>query len=259
MAMLRIMVMGAGAAGAAAVAFSAQPFGGEDTETVAGDEASYEICLKSDLVFFEGVEAQCFSRDQLRALHDAPVADLDGDPVTMTMAHPSDISIAPGECRTCRDYREMTFDGWFAPTARDMRREGYFVRACGVLRALTDAAPAQTSFFTDGSLSDAEAAALAGGFDFGEARVVEALTVEKGQAHQWRMTIDSLTLTLQELANADFDNDGVEEILAFTSGAPEGGSAVFYDVGLIEKDKNGATPVFTPFVFGPDEAAGAAG
>lgn len=261
MVAIRTMVMGAGAAGAAMVAAVTQPFGaGEDKRSDAADPSNHAvICLKSDLVFFEDVETQCLSRDALRALADAPVADLSGQSVVMTMTHPTDLSIEPTECVTCRDYREMQFDGWFAMTARDMRREAYFRRACGVLAALADARPAEQSYFVDGSPAAEGVATLAEVIRFGELGPAEVLTVEREESHQWRIGADTLTVVLQELANADFDNDGIEEILAFTAGTPEGGSAAFYEVGLIERDGADAALRFTPLTFGRDEAAGAAG
>ncbi|MEO1136590.1 MAG: hypothetical protein AAFW68_08280 [Pseudomonadota bacterium] len=261
MVAIRTMVVGAGAAGAAMVAAVTQPFGvGEDKDLSTSDPSDeVVVCLKSDLVFFEGVDAQCFSRDALRALANAPVADLSGQPVAMTMTHPTDMTVESAESVTCRDYRKMQFDGWFAMTARDMRREAYFLRACGVLAALADARPAERSYFIDGSPSVEGVATLAEVIRFGELNPAEDLTVEKQEGYQWRIGADSLTVVLQELANADFDNDGVEEILAFTFGAPEGGTAVFYDVGLIERDAAGGDLKFTPLSFGRDEAAGAAG
>lgn len=261
MAAIRMMVMGAGAAGAAAVAVFTQPFspGDDDQIEAVNAFAAGEICLKSDLIFFKGVKASCYSRDGLSSLADAPVADINGDPVSMTMTHPTDFSIDPVVSRTCREYREMQFDGWYAPTSRDMRREAYFIRACGVLAALDDASPPKRSFFAEGGLTAEDVASLAAAFRFGESEMADALTVEKGEAHKWFISADSLSLTLQELANADFDNDGVEEILAFTTGAPEGGTAVFYDVGLIERDTEEAALTFTPLPFGRGEPSGAAG
>lgn len=255
MQLMKTLVVSAGAAGAAGLAIVAVPGGDADKHTdrrIAG----MELCLKSDLPFFEGVSAKCFSREELLALRDRPLVDMALQPVSVSMSHPSDMSVAPEECRTCRDYGEMSFDGWYALTSRDMRREGYFIRACGLLNALTDAQPAAQSYFADGSPEAEEVAVLARTIRFGEAAVGEDLTVEKTSGALWRISSGAMTIQLHELANADFDNDGVEEIMAFTGGAAAGGTAVFYDAGLLEKDSEGAALTFTPLSYGPEKASG---
>ncbi|WP_375202441.1 hypothetical protein [Hyphococcus sp.] len=256
MQMIKTLIMGAGAVGAAGVAYIAVP-GGDSEHSMTTAPAGYEVCLKSDLGLFEAVSAKCFSRKELLTLRDRQVVDIEGKPVSVSMSHPTDMSVSAQECRTCRDYGEMSFDGWYALSSRDMRREAYFVRACGTLAALSNARPAERSFFKEGSPEAEEVAALAGAMKFGEMGSGDDVHVEKAQGAVWRISSGAMTWRIHEIANADFDNDGVEEIMAFTSGALQGGTASFYEVGLIEKDTAGAALSFTPISYGRDKAAGA--
>ncbi len=256
MQMMKPLIIGAAAAGAAGVAVLTVPGGDKETAAVERAAAS-EICLKSDLALFEGVSARCFSPEELSALRDKQVVDIDGEPVALSLTHPTDMSVDAKESRTCADYSELSFDGWYALTSRDMRREAYFIRACGALAALADAQPAKETFFTKGSPDEEEVKTLAAAAQFGEISLGEdGLSVEKNGA-VWRISSEAMSLEIHEIANADFDNDGVEEILAFTAGAPQGGTASFYESGLIEKDAAGAALSFTPVSYGREKAAGA--
>ncbi|WP_375206593.1 hypothetical protein [Hyphococcus sp.] len=257
MQMVKTLVMGAAAAGAAGVAVMTVP--DRDGADANGAQArAGEVCLKTDLSLFKDVSAKCFSRDDLLALRDRPVVDRQGGVVELSMSHPTDMSVPPETSRTCSDYREMSFDGWYALSSRDMRREAYFIRACGVLAALLEAQPARSSHFADGSPTAEAVAKLAGSMSFGEANADAAnLAVEKASSAVWRISSDAMKIEIHEIANADFDNDGIEEILAFTAGAPEGGTAAFYEAGLIEKDTAGAALSFTPLSYGRNKAAGA--
>lgn len=256
MQMMKSLVMGAGAIGAAGVALVAVPDqDAEKSPTVSSP--SSEICLKGDLDLFEGVSAKCFSRDELLALRDRLVVDIEGRPVAVSMSHPTDMSVPAADCRTCRDYSEMSFDGWYALSSREMRREAYFVRACGILAALANAQPASSTYFSNGSPEAEEVALFAGTMKLGEAGPSEDIHVEKAPGAIWHISSGDMNWRIHEIANADFDNDGVEEIMIFTAGAPEGGTAAFYNAGLLEKDAAGAALAFTPLSYGRDKAAGA--
>jgi hypothetical protein len=260
MVALRPIIMGVGAAGAAATAIFTQPFRDADETQSNGDRGAYEVCLKTQMPLFEKASAKCYGHEALLALMDERILDLQGNPVTATMTHPSDMSVPSRNLNTCRDYRELSFDGWYAATTREMRREGYFVRACGALSAMFDAQAAGREYFTNGSPESEEVASLKGVLRIGEtAADIDAVVVEQPGAFQWRIAADSQFVEIQELANADFDNDGIGEILVFLAGGTNGGSALFYDVGLIQKDAAEAPLEFSPLSLERDDAAGAAG
>ncbi|WP_425407950.1 hypothetical protein [Hyphococcus sp.] len=259
MVAIRPIIMGAGAVGAAATAFVAQQQIGGDGAPEAGAGNGYEICLKTEMPLFSGAGKGCYGGRELSALLDNPVLDLQGEAVQMSMTHPTDTSVAPQTCRTCRDYREMNFDGWFAPNSREMRREGYFVRACGALAAMMNAQAPSRSFFSDGSPTAEEVAGLKGVLRIGEVKdEADRVVVSQPGDYQWRVAADSRFVEMQELANADFDNDGMEEVLVFLAGGTEGGTALFYDVGLMQKDAADADLTYAPLSFDQRNAGGAA-
>jgi hypothetical protein len=260
MANIKMLIAGAGAAAVAGAAIVTQTLRDDGVSEGARDAAGYEVCLKSNLAFFEGVSAKCYAQADLYALRTKQVVDGQGAPASLTMTHPSDASVAPAEIRTCAEYNEMTSGGWYAATSLEIRREGFFIRACGALAALAEAQPADRSFFNEGSPDEKGVAAISASMRFGESAIgAEAVRVEKSGSYEWRITAGAMTITLQEFANADFDNDGIEEILAFAAGAPSGGSAAYYETGLIEKDAGTAAVAFTPLTLGRRAASGAGG
>lgn len=260
MAAVRPIILVAGAAGAVAAAVFTQPLRDREEKPALSEKAGYEVCLKTEMPLFKNASAQCYVAEDLLALLDRPVLDLQGKEVTLTLTHPSDATIAPQQTRSCRSYRELAFDGWFAESTSEMRREGYFVRACGALDALLDAQKPERDFFQDGSPTSEELAGLHGVLRIGEAQEdADRVVVAQPGDFQWRIAADKQFVEMQELANADFDNDGVAEILIFLAGGTEGGTALFYDIGLMQKDAADAPLTYAPLSFGRREAGGASG
>ncbi|PQA89452.1 hypothetical protein [Hyphococcus luteus] len=254
MSPLKMSLIGAGAAAAAGVVVMTQTLPDKDGAELTGAPAR-ELCLKGDFAFFADIPAGCYSYEQIRNMANAPLVDRRGAKVTVNMTHPTDMSAAPVEVGNCRDYRKARFGGWYAPTSRDMRREAYFIRACGTLAMLSEAQEAKHAYFDNGSPRSGEIADLAAKMTFGEMSPTPGdVRVKKEQGHVWRISAGDISIAIHEIANADFDNDGVEEILAFMAGAPQGGTAAFYEAGLLEKDAPEAALAFTPFAFTGDEA-----
>lgn len=206
-------------------------------------ESDASICLKSDIALWEGVESGCLSPSQIAALWDKPVM-MRGEPAAVELTHPSDHSVKPVECRTCRQYAERQWDGWFAMTSRDMRREAAFVYACGALSLIEQAAPARESYFEDGSpgLEDMQALAPILLLRLTNSAAFETVDVDVeriGDA-EWRLAATDNIGSAREIANADFTGDGVEDVLIFLYGAPVGGSAVLSSVAILEKPSEAA-------------------
>ena len=233
------------------------------TEEIAG--GGYELCLKSGAPFFEGATARCYNRAALMALAEAPITDGSGAPVSVALSHPTDMTAETVISRNCGVYVDLKREGWYALTSSDQRREAYFIRACGALALMLEARPAEIVHFTDGSPSMADMAGFLGGAPFGleppvsevEGDPIEltlgaapenseagedkeesgAPSLSLGDAPgEWRAVRGDQVVVMQELALADFDGDGVGEILVFSRAGPRDGTAVFYAVGLLEKD-----------------------
>ncbi len=258
MSPLKMSVIGAGAAAAAGVTVVTQTLPNKETERLSHASA-WEVCLKSDLSFFADIPAECYSHEQVRNMANAPLVDRQGARVSVSMTHPTDMSADPVEVGTCRDYRKASSDGWYALTSREMRREAYFIRACGTLAMLSEAQQAEHAYFDNGSPRSEEVAALASTMTFGERAPSGAVRADRSEDYVWRVSGGDFSVAIHEIANADFDNDGVEEILAFTAGAPEGGTAAFYETGLLEKDAANAALAFTPLSFKGNEPGRAGG
>ena len=256
---LKYIAVGAGALGLAGTAAFFGVSGVEEKAPASVDaDAGFEVCLKNDIPFFEGVGAGCYSRAELEALRTAPLVNGRDDAVSVAMTHPTDFSAAPQECAVCADFRQMQAKGWYALSSRDMRREAFFVRACGVLDMLLEARKAEKSYFTDGSPRAEDMAALPGDRLLRLAGDAAAsTTVEETSRYNWRFSVSDQTTLLQEIANADFDGDGVEEILVFLHAGPQTGTARVSSIALLEKDSADAPLSLAPQRF--MKAAGSAG
>lgn len=236
------------------------------TEEAVGD--GYELCLKSGAPFFEGASARCYNRAALMALAEAPITDSSGAPVSVALSHPTDMTAENVIGRNCGVYVDLKREGWYALTSSDQRREAYFIRACGALALMLEARPAEIVHFTDGSPSMADMSGFLGGAPFGLEPPVSPVSEVEGDPieltlgeapeksdagegeespgapslslgdapGEWRAVRGDQLVVMQELALADFDGDGVGEILVFSRAGPTDGTAVFYAIGLLEKD-----------------------
>lgn len=248
----QMMIGGLAAAAAGTAAVMNMPGdGGPDETTIQNNLAAdnYEICLKRPLPLFEGVESQCYDRRAFRNLYNARVVDASAEAVGVSMSHPNDYSAPDAVASTCGEYREMQFDGWYAASAREMRREAFMMRACAVLAVLADAAPATSAYFSDGSPTADELAAFieAGGAAMGEAPEASAIIrVVSEEQYFWRVETETVDITIEELANADFDADGIEEILVFVTTAAQDGTMSVPTSALLNKDGRGAALTLAP-------------
>ena len=183
--------------------------------------------LVERLQFADGTAVKSIAKDDIDALRDRPMRlglnnHLDG--VTLTNEKDEDIHV-----RTCREYDSARKRGYYAQTNFDAKMSIWFKHHCGLLNALERAAVPKQRYISDSKVgithldlmpfsvfpyaSDAE---IASGATFqkkienGELKVVEkkqnALTTEEG--------IDT-GQSLREVVRADFNDDGIEDILLF--------------------------------------------
>lgn len=258
---IRTIVIAAGAVGAVGTAtyvgVNAPSSQSDQLKSAAAD--NFELCLRSDLRLFESAPSGCLRRADIAALRDAPLADNNARSLSVTLSHPNDSTMAPAEVRNCRDYQEKRWDGWYASSGRDMRRDAYFVRACGLLEMLMRAGPAAYSYIAEAGLTAADYEAL--GADKllrlgADPAVSETDGVDAAAAPQpettgarWRLTVNGQVSQVQELALADFDGDEIAEMLVFLTNAPVGGSASLSAVALVEKDADTASAHLTVLNF----------
>ncbi len=205
----------------------------------AGEITAYTICLKNDLPLFEGESKGCYGPADIARLKDLPVLDNSGAPVSYKLAHPTDHSDDLRTCTTCREYNEWSWDGWYAPTSREMRREAYFRRACGVIDVIASTREPEVSYFGDDGLNATELAAISPAgllaFSSGVNPLASQYDVSSAGLGVWTLTQDGQIVVLSEIAYADFDGDRIEDILVFISAGPDDSALRVVDFGLLRR------------------------
>ena len=258
------IVAGIAAAGAAGATFIASNFKSDAPEEVLFvSRHGVEICLSTDLQFFEGASAGCYAPEELQKWANAQVLDNNFAPVAMNFSHPTDIDRDPELVNTCNDFRRLNRRGWYAASSREMRREAYFTRACRALIYLSEANTAIATHFDGGRLSSGDIASVASKADFrfiesplkivsmpnaGEdvsgalVKPIKASLTEQSYegvsrvgSGKWGIDQENSKVQLQEMAHADFNGDGVGDVLVFVAIQAEGGTANVGHIGFLEK------------------------
>ena len=203
------------------------------------DESDTRICLRAEIGIAEAQSGSCYTRRDFSAMESSPVRDADGAPVKVSLAHPTDYERDASVAATCAEYRGLTEAGWYALASSEMRREAYFQRACGVLSMLERARAPDLSYFVDGRMHDEDARSLARGAPFGfagdeNAPAAPAVATSGGDG-AWRLDGGDQKAMMQEIAHADFNADGLGDMLVFVSLSVEGGTQTASEVGLVVK------------------------
>lgn len=217
--------------GAAPLRASTSPARAEDSDPM--------ICLRADIGVAEARNGGCYARRDFAAMASSPVRDTEGTPVKVSLAHPTDYERDASVAATCAEYRGLTEAGWYALATSEMKREAFFQRACGVLSMLERARAPDLSHFVNGRMGDADARslALAAPFGFGgdeNAPAVPATMAPRGEG-AWGLEGGDQKAVVQEIAHADFNADGLGDMLVFVSLSVEGGTATAAEVGLVVK------------------------
>ena len=121
-----------------------------------------------------------------------------------------------------------------------MRREAWFERACGVLSMLERARTPDATHFAGDRLTAADMTSLAKEtpFRLGDddaAATATPSTVSGGADGVWTLSAGGQSAVVQEIAHADFNADGLGDVLVFVSLSVEGGTATAAEVGVVEK------------------------
>lgn len=203
------------------------------------DGTNDKICVRADIGFAETKKGGCYFRRDFAAMERSQVLDAQGAPVRVSLAHPTDYEREPTQVSTCAEYNGLVESGWYALAESEMRREAYFKRACGVLSMLERARTPDLSHFANEAMTDADMQSLAKGPPFrigGDPGVPDvAATVGRSAEGGWTLSANGQKATMQEIAHADFNADGLGDMLVFVSISVEHGSATAAEVGLVEK------------------------
>jgi hypothetical protein len=203
------------------------------------EDPNARICLRADIGVAEAKSGGCYTRREFAAMASSQVRDAEGAPVKVSLSHPTDYERDASIALTCAEYRGLTEAGWYALSTSEMKREAFFHRACGVLSMLERARTPDVSYFNDGRMQDADAASLSKNSPFGfggdENAPAVAANVARGENGVWKLDGADQKAVMQEIAHADFNADGLGDMLVFVSLSVEGGTATAAEVGLVVK------------------------
>ncbi len=208
-----------------------------------------KICLLSEAPFFQGLKAGCYSNKEIADLYDRDLVNERGASVTVQMTSPPEAPQAFDNCRTCSDYNRMRRLGWFALTGRDQRREEFFGRACAMLDFLNKAADSQETYFAQSRLVSQDIEKIptksliqfsawpnAESGDFSPEEQINRTNSEAPDENgNWVVKLDEQWLIIQPLAHADFDGDGIGDMLVFMRTQLDDASAFASSVGYLSK------------------------
>lgn len=151
---------------------------------------------------------------------------------------------------SCRQWRKAQKEEAYAATTYDMSMEGSLIHTCGLLLEFQRAKRSVKSFvanpkvtLADFNLLPAEILAFMPD-DENEREHLRRQTVSEAVAKQDIQEANNKTLSLSyggfrqfflEAARADFDGDGVEDILVFTGGRAEGGTMGYADYFILTR------------------------
>lgn len=189
-------------------------------------EITFEL-VKS-IKFADGTEVKSITKADIETLRDLPI-DMGGnktDGVTLTKRGNDKIHV-----RTCREYDAALEGGYYPSSTYDISMASWFKYPCGLLNLLETAAIPQRSFLPtskegvfDLKLIPLSLFPVVTDFEQAYGYNIENLTyqdqVEKGllkvtdKGQNWfSCEDDGLRQHLTEVARADFNDDGIEDIL----------------------------------------------
>lgn len=215
---------------------------------VRGTTAERGICLSRPLHFADGDVKGCVSAAQAGRLRERKLAlgeNRDTNGVTLT--HPGNMA-EQRQVATCSEYDEATAQGWYALTTYDLSMESFFRRDCALIDALSKAAPAKRSFIKEPRVGlndmDIVSASVLQGFvpigtpdaTLGTLMRAGAFTVDERGPLVLKLSSNNFTATLEELARADFNGDGLEDILVLSAIHAQGGTLRDYETKLLTRE-----------------------
>ncbi len=190
--------------------------------------------LVRSIVFADGTEVKSITKADIEALRDRPI-DMGGnktDGVTLTRSrktksrHEKKIHV-----RTCREYDAAIEDGYYPSSTYDISMASWFKYPCGTLNLLEKATIPQQSFLptSDKAVFDLELLPLSlfpvlTDFEQTYGYNIENVTYQD-RANQGLLKVtdkgdnrliceaDELRQHLTEVARADFNSDGIEDLL----------------------------------------------
>lgn len=222
----------------------------EDIENALSDSTPFR--LSTELAFADGSSQQQILADQIEALLDKPI-QLGGPASAIDGVEFVSDSGSVFTVRTCREYRAALSAGYYAGTTFAMKMEGFLSSVDGVLRAVSTASFASVSYVSnppvgladlellppdllpvfgpkeDHPQQDLKAQSLGDLLD--RDRIVLKKVSTRTLCFEW----SGAGAFIRELLRADFDQDGVEELLVSYHLYAIGGTLGISHLGVLKR------------------------
>lgn len=187
---------------------------------------------------FHLLESMTFAdKDEIRSIARSDIASLRDRPLRLGQNdHIDGVTLTHGDgqqrhVRTCREYEAALEEGYFAYSTFDMKMATWFEHQCGLLRSLETAAEPAASYLSDPRVGITDLALLPFSmfprFEDAERQSEPEATyqdkVDDGSLVVRKVKHNLLRIEQEEgmgqqfieVARADFDGDGIEDILLF--------------------------------------------
>ncbi len=233
---------------AALVAILASPVAAHALPAARGKELTFKIA--TPLKFKGRVISGILRQSDIPQLLDLAVRNGDTDLAEdygVQMTGPNNAKVM---VYTCWQWKSAQTEGAYSATTYDMAMESFFIRTCGLLFELQKAKLPIRSFvanprvtLADLNLLPAEILAsipLGGATDRARrgktiAQVVPPQDVIEADADRLTLSYGGFRQSFWVSARADFNGDGMEDILVFTGGRADGGTMSYSDYFILTR------------------------
>jgi hypothetical protein len=233
---------------AAIVAMLAGPMAAHTPPAARGQELTFKIATPLE---FKGRVVSGFLRQSdIPQLLDLPVRNGDTDLAEgygVQMTRPNNTKFM---VYTCLEWRNAQAEGSYSATTYDMAMESFFNHTCGLLFELQKAKLPAESFIANPRVTLADLdllpAEMLASMPVGGAadrarrgktikQVVPPQDVIEADADGLTVSYGGLRQSFWVGARADFNGDGIEDILIFTGGRAEGGTMGYSDYFILTR------------------------
>ncbi len=218
--------------------------------SVKPEEVTFELI--KDIKFADGTEVKSIAKADIEDLRDLPVWMGGSDHIDrLRLTHKQKEKL---HVRTCREYDSAIERGYYADTGFDVKMSVWFKYQCGLLTALETAEIPRQSFISDPKVGIINLELLrfaifpyniAEILDWEEARDIKTtyqdmvdarvLKVKSADKHILRVEDEGMAQTMEEVVRADFNNDGIEDILVFEYHRAIGGTLGFGGIIMLTR------------------------
>lgn len=213
--------------------------------------------LRVPLRFADGREVKSITKSEIDGLRELRVsfgANVDIESVRLTNETDDEMKV-----RTCREYDAGLKRGYSPANNMQRKLASFFKYPCAVLKALEIASVAEESFITDVGVANVELLPFTVFPVIGEYKSRQAfakdlqttyqqkieigeLVIRESTEHVLKIEYEGVVQSLREIVRADFNNDGLEDVLVSEGNWVIQGS--FSDYGIIVLTRKSLTGKF---------------